>query len=599
MRKNSIRYIIILFIVSNLSFTVVFAGPPSQDHKIPGMLIENSPYYTFIQNGDTSTDTLDYTPPDITGMMGVVVEQIDEDVVLNYIQGLVDFGPRVTESTACDLAGTYIYEEFENMGLSVQYHYWNSSYLSGKNVEATLEGADPTSDKIFIVVGHYDSVSGSPGADDNAAGTVAALAAAEILKDYSFNHTIRFLAVDGEEQGLHGSNEYAEQASHNGDNIIAVLNADMIGFAPNPSDGEKVKVYSNTASGWLYDYIYDIGTTYESHIGFLDIIDSGYSGGSDHVSFWSEGYDAVFYHEYNFNDYYHSSSDTIEHMNLSYDAKVTRLIVATLAELAEPLLDYAELNYDPSYYSAGSMYADETVSTTFDIWNTANGTLIYTFEETCGWLDISPVNGNSSGEYDTITIDIDTNGLTVGEYQCPITINSNGGNAVFTVYLSIIQEGTIDVDQIIFNRGFPIRHAADGDWAAAQSFVPTANTITKGEIYLRKFGNPEFDLTVELRTDNPEGTLLDTTTFTPGEIASSWQWLNFDFIDQSISPGVDYFIVCPPAPSGVTTSFGYEWGYAFGNPYADGSFWFTRDGGALWRDLPTSYEFTFRIYGYN
>ena len=156
----------------------------------------------------------------------------------------------------------------------------------------------------------------------------------------------------------------------------------------------------------------------------------------------------------------------------------------------------------------------------------------------------------------------------------------------------------IDVNQSIHDRGFPIRHAVDGDWAAAQSFIPTLNTLTSAEIYMRKFGTPEFDLTVELRTDHPQGTLIDTLIFTPSEVSSSWEWFTLDFTDTIITPGTDYFIVCPPAPSGVTTSFGYEWGYAFGNHYDDGAFWFTRDGGGLWRDLPTMYEFVFRTYGY-
>jgi hypothetical protein len=72
-----------------------------------------------------------------------------------------------------------------------------------------------------------------------------------------------------------------------------------------------------------------------------------------------------------------------------------------------------------------------------------------------------------------------------------------------------------------------------------------------------------------------------------------------NFNDTTVQNDTDYFIVIPPAPSGVTTSFGYEWGYAFGNQYDDGSFWFTRDGGGLWRDLPTMYEFAFRTYGYS
>ena len=148
------------------------------------------------------------------------------------------------------------------------------------------------------------------------------------------------------------------------------------------------------------------------------------------------------------------------------------------------------------------------------------------------------------------------------------------------------------------DRGFPVRHALDGDWAGAQSFLPTVTAISRAEIYLRAFGTPEFDLTVELRSDDPQGTLLDTLTFTPSEVSSSWGWFPLNFEDTTVYLGTDYFIVCPPAPSGVTTSFGYEWGYVFGDQYNNGSFWFTRDGGGLWRDLPTMYEFTFKTVSY-
>jgi hypothetical protein len=139
----------------------------------------------------------------------------------------------------------------------------------------------------------------------------------------------------------------------------------------------------------------------------------------------------------------------------------------------------------------------------------------------------------------------------------------------------------------------------DGDWAAAQNYIPTVNTITRVELMLRKFGTPEFNLTVELREDHPQGLLLDTKEFTPTEVPSNWEWFNIDFNDVMVTADIEYFIVCPPAPIGVTTSFGYEWRYAFGNQYDDGAFWFTRDGGGLWRDLPTMYEFVFRTYGFN
>ena len=195
------------------------------------------------------------------------------------------------------------------------------------------------------------------------------------------------------------------------------------------------------------------------------------------------------------------------------------------------------------------------------------------------------------------------------------TDNSDGegcnvsDNVIFIPWLTdVYPDGDCDgapeslmVEQTVFDRGFPIRHAVDGDWGGAQSFSPTSfleplSYFTRAELYLRKFGAPEFDLTVELRTGSPEGNLLETVVIPKDDVPSTWTWFSVDFDYVDLDPGTDYFIVLPPAPIGVTTSFGYEWGYAFGDQYAGGSFWFTRDGGDLWRALPTMYEMAFKIY---
>ena len=237
------------------------------------------------------------------------------------------------------------------------------------------------------------------------------------------------------------------------------------------------------------------------------------------------------------------------------------------------------------------------------------------------WMPSSPIVNNSIQFYDD---SIDTDGTIIswmwdfgdgntssdqqplhsygisGEYQVCLTVVDNDNGLNMSCKSISITSGleVLDVNQSSFNRGFPIRHAVDGDWAGAQNFNPTMSAITKVDLYVRSFGTPEFDLVVELREDGPEGTLLDTVTFTPGEVGSSWDWFTVDFADVTVDSDTDYFIVIPPAPSGVTSSFGYEWGYAFGDQYDDGSFWFTRDGGNLWRDLPTMYDFSFKTYGY-
>lgn len=264
-----------------------------------------------------------------------MIESMDEPLILRYLENLTDFGPRITGTTACQEAGGYIYDEFQDMGLEVRYHDWSYGGYSDRNIEATLEGTNETSDEIYIICAHYDSVPGSPGADDDGSGTVAVIAAAYIMSQYVFNHTIRFVTFSGEEQGLLGSHEYVEEAYNNGDNIVGVLNVDMIGFAITTDHGENVKVYYNDASVWLLEFTEDISEEYYDYIN-LNIIPSGFSWGSDHYSFWEVGYDAIFYHEYEFNHYYHSPQDIIENMNITYDLKCSKLILATLAELAKP-----------------------------------------------------------------------------------------------------------------------------------------------------------------------------------------------------------------------------------------------------------------------
>jgi len=262
-----------------------------------------------------------------------VITQMNETLYLGYLENITAFGSRVTGTSACHEAGDYIYNEFENIGLDVRYHYWNYGGYSDRNIEATLYGTNETSDAIYIICGHYDTVSGCPGADDDASGVATVLSAAFILSNYSFDYTIRFLAFSGEEQWMLGSHEYAREAYENGDNIIAVSNVDMIGYAITSTQGSFIKIYKNVASKWISDFTISVSQEYYDYI-FLDVIPLGESP-SDQLYFWEYGYDGVFYHEYEFNDYYHTPYDTIENMNITYAIKCSKIILATLALLSQ------------------------------------------------------------------------------------------------------------------------------------------------------------------------------------------------------------------------------------------------------------------------
>lgn len=306
----------------------------STSPKVPGEMSQPYPDVITLESPEVTSRT---PPKQIRSQSDTIIdiiEQVDYSLFYDYLYDIVAFGPRVTGTATSLSTSEFIYQAFESMNLDVSYHYWSYWGYNDRNVVATLPGEDPDSDEIFIICGHHDTVSGSPGADDNGSGTVATLAAAYILSQYSFNHTIRFVTFSGEEQGLLGSHEYAKDVSNNGDNIVGVLNVDMIGFALSQSDGERIKIYSNPSSQWLLSYTQNINQVYFDYLGFT-IFAQGTAYNSDHASFWQYGYDSIFYHEYNFNTYYHSPQDTIANMNVTYAVKCTQLIIATLASLAQ------------------------------------------------------------------------------------------------------------------------------------------------------------------------------------------------------------------------------------------------------------------------
>ncbi|QNJ98482.1 M28 family peptidase [Constantimarinum furrinae] len=74
-----------------------------------------------------------------------------------------------------------------------------------------------------------DAVKDAPGANDNASGMAGTIEAARVLSQYTFESSIVYLGLSGEEQGLFGGKGFAEFTKAQGWDIIGVLNNDMIG----------------------------------------------------------------------------------------------------------------------------------------------------------------------------------------------------------------------------------------------------------------------------------------------------------------------------------------------------------------------------------
>jgi hypothetical protein len=315
------------------------------------VLLLSSTTFTYAQQIKTNeTDQL-------TNSNDVMIDQLTEDMLLNYIEELVEIAEkyedaRFTGTQGCTEGKNFIIQEFANMRLEVNTHEftaygtffpYNLHKYTGYNIEAILPGSS-NSDKFYIISAHYDTVVNTPSADDNSAGVAAVLCAAKILSQYQFNHDIHFICWSGEEQGLIGSNAYAYDLYESNENLIAAINLDMMAYTSDEiqDDENKVMVYETCSNSLIGSTIQASQNPDYSPLISLEVIPSEDDEGhrSDQASFCKYAHDAIFIHEFTWNEMKDTSGDTIENIDLNYATRVARLAMATIATWASsPIIE--------------------------------------------------------------------------------------------------------------------------------------------------------------------------------------------------------------------------------------------------------------------
>jgi Zn-dependent M28 family amino/carboxypeptidase len=252
-------------------------------------------------------------------------------------------------------AADFIENSFSRAGLRPRRDSYNLRGQSCHNIEAEIRGAHP---QILLIGAHYDSVFGSPGANDNGTGVAAMLALARRFADKKTEHTLRFVAFVNEEPPYFLSNEmgsfvYAGRCKTRGDQISAMISLETIGYF---SDAPHSQTYPTPGLGVFYPkvgnfigFVGNVGSRallrravalFRKHAKIpsegaaLPAFIPGVSW-SDQWSFWQHGYPGIMITDtapFRY-PYYHLASDTPD--KLDYDRFA--LVVSGMEKVIEDL----------------------------------------------------------------------------------------------------------------------------------------------------------------------------------------------------------------------------------------------------------------------
>jgi aminopeptidase YwaD len=249
----------------------------------------------------------------------------------------------------------YIYRNFQTYGLQVTREPFQWEGRPFCNIIADKRGTI-SPEKVIILGAHYDSVPGSPGADDNASAVAVLLEVARSVSVVPLGATVKFIAFTLEEYGYVGSTAHARKAKKEGTKIEGMISLEMVGFtAPTqnypfyinpkyyPSVGDFIGIVGNKRSEALLN---KVRASLKNHIPrlpaeFLTVPGNGEGLEevrlSDHSPFWDQGFPALLVTDTSFlrNPNYHLPTDTIETLDFEFMQKVAGGMYYSVVDLAK------------------------------------------------------------------------------------------------------------------------------------------------------------------------------------------------------------------------------------------------------------------------
>jgi Zn-dependent M28 family amino/carboxypeptidase len=276
---------------------------------------------------------------------------VDRERLARHLQKIVGERSPFAGREHLTAVENYVERELASYGFAVEsdlFHY------RGETFRNVLGRCGHVPDAPLVILGaHVDSVTGTPGADDNASGVAVLLEAARLISESRIAPPLLFCAFNLEELNMVGSSALAAKLEAAGVKIEAMISLEMVGYADSRPGSQKLPV----GLGGLYpdrgDFIGVIGNWKSSvllrrfsslmrEVRDLQVETLSVPGKgmllpavrlSDHAPFWDLGFPALMITDTAFyrNPHYHGPTDTLDTLNLEFMAQICEGVVRAVS----------------------------------------------------------------------------------------------------------------------------------------------------------------------------------------------------------------------------------------------------------------------------
>lgn len=251
------------------------------------------------------------------------------DSILYKVYDYERIGVKNTGSVGFDSATTWLVSKYTALGYIPQIDTFKFRGVDCYNV--IVELPSKVSDSWVIVGAHYDSKTGSRGANDNGTGVIATLEIAKLLHNVELNRGIRIVNFGAEEDGLIGSSHYVRNVLDTSDDIRLMFNLDQLGGSLG-QDNSKIVCERDEGSNpsenndASYRYTDTLASMISLYTNLTPVISYAYS--SDYEPFEDAGYVITGLYQESTDPYNHTPNDLSVNMDFVATTEVIKGAVA-------------------------------------------------------------------------------------------------------------------------------------------------------------------------------------------------------------------------------------------------------------------------------